>query len=659
MRNYIGSKLDLATRYYFKGGGGGGSSPPPYPVGKIKAMMDEYIRDTKADIKPLIRDIAKLGDKVTKQVDNLVAKGEKQLSQEEKELLTSLKQHEQKLTKFQETEDASLLKDLGKINADFQKGMNLLDAKDKAEFQKELQGFQTKADKLTADFDKRATNVISKGDTESSKILKDGDQESKSILDQYEQEGLSLGDRYLQAVDTARSTFDTDYEASLDLSPERLAIFSQAADFLSKSAQQTRLDMIAAADPRAAELSAIADENAAAMMSGRISADTQANLARTSAMRALQGGFGAGSEMGRGLTARDLGLSALDLQQQGFQNYEAQRRLNFDTRVAGLQADAGALLTNDMTARQRQAMTNYEVGLRTAESDRDQRQGIFNTALAGNLARVDTRVGRDMGRVDNRVSRQLDVAGNVFNAGFETNRYGFTAQQANRDSRTARQANRLTNVWDRNFQNRVGMYNTNVGTARSIYGTNVNAAGNMFNTQAGAIQNATAARIGVRGDVYGTNAGTRLAGFEALTRARTNAAATNTDAVQKNWAAENARWSANQTGNNAMWGSLLQTGATIAGTAIGAATGNPLAGYQIGSVVGSVGNQAVSGGQGGGSGSIGSGLNSIMGFTSALAGQGGAGTTYNSFAGAQNAAPYTNIFSFNKGMGYTPVAMRA
>lgn len=645
---------------FWGGGGGGSSSPPPYPVEKIKKMMDEYIRDTKADIKPLIRDIAKLGDKVTKQVDNLVAKGEKQLSQEEKELLSRLKQHEQKLTKFQETEDAALLEDLGEINADFQRGMNLVDAKDKAAFQKELQGFQAKANKLTANFDKRATNVISKGDAESKKILKRGDRESKNILNQYEQEGLSLGDRYLEAVDTAQTSFDAEWEKSLDLSPERLAIFSQAADFLSKSAQQTRLDMIAAADPRAAELSAIADENAAAMMSGRISADTQANLARTSAMRALQGGFGAGSEMGRGLTARDLGLTAMDLQQQGFQNYEAQRRLNFDTRVAGLQADAGALLTNDMTARQRQAMTNYEVGLRTAESDRDQRQGVFNTALAGNLARVDTRVGRDMGRVDNRVTRQLGVAGEVFAGGMETNRVGYASQLANRDARTARQANNLTNVWDRNFQTRTGIYNTNIATGRSIYGTNVNAAGNIFNTQAGAIQNATAARIGVRGDVYGMDARTRLAGFEALTRARTNAAATNTDAIQKDWAAENARYSANQTGNNALWGNLLQGGLSIAGAAIGTAI-SPGIGTMVGGSLGGMAGGAINEGTGlsGGSGS-GGGLSSSMGiFTSALGGRGQAGTTYNSFAAAQNAAPYTNIFSFNNGMGYTPVAMSA
>jgi hypothetical protein len=616
---------------------GGGGSAPAYPVEKIKKMMDEYIADTKADIKPFLKDINKLGDDVLKSVDKRISDSTKELDAEEKQLLDRLKTYGTQLRDAQSREDASLLTDLGKINKDFEEGMSLLDARDKEEFQSSLRDFQTQAENLTSSYDTRATDVIDTGDTE-----------VKGLLGDYKTESMSLGDSFLQKTGSLGGEYKSAIDEALSLNPERLAQFTQAADFLSQAALKTRMDMLATADPRALELSALADENAAAMMSGRIGADVQANLARSSAMRALQGGFGAGSEMGRGLTARDLGLTSMDLMTQGARLNESQRRLNFDTRVAGLQADSGQLLANDMTARERQANVLYETGLRTAESDRNQRQQTLDTTLGGNLARVDTRIGRELG-----------VAGDLFNARMDTNRVGFGATVDNQTARSARQANTLANTYDTDRKARSGIYDARIGTERSIYGTNVNSAGNIFSTQAGAIGQRLGVGAGTIQNIYGVDAGARTNAFNNLVNVRTNAATTNARALDNAYAADVAAYNARQEANNSMWGSLVQTGATLAGAAIGTIV-NPGAGTLMGAQIGGAVGGAASGmsGSGGGGGGASNILGSLGSVATSLVSRGGASpqTMYNSLGAVQSAAPYATSFSSFSGMGYVPKA---
>lgn len=62
---------------------------------------------------------------------------------------------------------------------------------------------------------------------------------------------------------------------------------------------------------------ATSENNANSLISGQIPADVQASLQRSDAFSALQGGFGQSSGMGRNLNARDLGLTSLNLQNQG------------------------------------------------------------------------------------------------------------------------------------------------------------------------------------------------------------------------------------------------------------------------------------------------------------------------------------------------------
>lgn len=60
--------------------------------------------------------------------------------------------------------------------------------------------------------------------------------------------------------------------------------------------------------------------NIGSQLRGEINPDVAAAIQRNSAGRALQGGFGGGSMLGRNLTARDFGLTSMQLQQQGFSN---------------------------------------------------------------------------------------------------------------------------------------------------------------------------------------------------------------------------------------------------------------------------------------------------------------------------------------------------
>jgi hypothetical protein len=713
--------------------GGQKSSPPPYPQDKINRLADQYVRDQEADVGPYLKAISDFGDRLTAKVDDVIAKGGAKLDSEQATLLGRLDDFNQKLAAFQETQNVELLSDLGGINADFQRAMDLLDEKDKAEFQTQLSSFEADASKLVEDFDKRATSETERGfqegketlsdyetrrlesvaETErrefaetgkfkadSDKLTQDYRDETKSLADTFRDESLteiyrreaegrdvigrfdsetkSLGDTFLSMVGKSTDDYQSVLDQARDLSPERLSQFTQAADFISKAALQTRMDLLATADPRALELSAIADNNAAAMMSGQISADMQANLARSSAMQALQGGFGASSQMGRGLAARDLGLTSLDLMQQGTKMYDDQRRLNYDTRVAGVAeaagANAGTLLANDQNLMQRgaadvlTAQTDrnrafYDIGQRSlterqrSELDqlnkvsdargnvfaglfnagRQDAQGVydklqagrnlvlgsnlatirygaertdntFNTALAGNLANIDTRTGRNLG-----------ISRDIFQSGLNTNQMGFASEQSNLAQRTRRQADTATNLWDRNFQTRVGIYNANLGTGRTLYGTNVNAVGNIYNTNTGFIRENTGSQINTAGNIYQGDTAAQTNAFNTMARVRGAAMGTKIDAAQKAYEYDRANWASNTENSNALWGNLAQMGATIAGTAVGTAVGNPMAGMQIGSLVGSGANGAISGNTGGSGG--GSLFGSMSTFLGALGGR--------------------------------------
>jgi hypothetical protein len=69
-----------------------------------------------------------------------------------------------------------------------------------------------------------------------------------------------------------------------------------------------------------------AQDNVASLLRGEIPTDVGQQIARTSAAAGFRGGF-QGSKLGGNLTARDLGLTSLGLQQTGLQNFGALAQL--------------------------------------------------------------------------------------------------------------------------------------------------------------------------------------------------------------------------------------------------------------------------------------------------------------------------------------------
>lgn len=371
-------------------------------------------------------------------------------------------------------------------------------------------------------------------------------------IDAAKAEQMSLGDTFLQKSNEAMGKFES------FLSTENTA---STLDDLSKKIQQTRLDMLATADPRAAELSAIADENAAALMSGRISADVQANLARSGAMRALQGGFGAGSGMGRNLQARDLGLTSLDLMGKGYDMFDRQRRLNYDTKVSGIQ-DTAANVFGQMRAGQQGLM---ETAIGTAESDRNQRVGTVQDSSTQRLQTYDKLFASGMGTADALRQQDLTLAEKTSNNARDTN---------------LRESGMRIGVKQDVFNNNLGLadtiFNTTTGLAGQKFSTGLSLAGDIYKTNTSGAATVYSNRLGVEGNIFGAKSQSAVSGMNAITDYEKAGLAAmsniigDTTATAANLPLVNASMAAGAAKNSAQtWGSVFQTGASLAGSFLG------------------------------------------------------------------------------------------
>jgi hypothetical protein len=116
-----------------------------------------------------------------------------------------------------------------------------------------------------------------------------------------------------------------------------------------------------------------AGKNIGANLRGEVSMDVQSQLQRSAAGRALGGGFGGGTGMGRNLSARDFGLTSMQIQNQGLaqaQNFIQQQRtfgmaqpfsissmfVTPGQRIGAMQQQQTAQYNRDMTAAQVAAM---------------------------------------------------------------------------------------------------------------------------------------------------------------------------------------------------------------------------------------------------------------------------------------------------------------
>lgn len=382
---------------------------------------------------------------------------------------------------------------------------------------------------------------------------------------------------------------------ALDFNQANLNRFTSVADTLSKAAAQTRSDLIATADPRALEMAQIADNNASAMMSGRIGADVQANLARTGAFKALNGGFGADSSMGRNLQARDLGLTSLDLMSRGDQMARDWRKLNYDTRVAGTQispdsvmsnnglstqqalataesnaaraqqanmaaADLGATGASNLFNSQNTALgTNYANNLNANSAESAQRLNTLDNIYATQLKAADTERAQRMTLGQNLYGSNMGVLGNAMNVALAN-----TNSIYNNNWALANTAyNSGVGVAEKLFNSGLGassdVFKTNIGTAGNIYSGNLQVGGNIFSGRSGASTNAAQMQ---------SNA--EVARLNAIAQAAGNVAGSQVGMQQQQMLNSQAQTAA----QNQMWGSLINTAGSLAGSYLGSQNWN-------------------------------------------------------------------------------------
>lgn len=525
----------------FGGGGGGGGSMS----GITKAQMDQYIKDTKGDADTLVKQVRGIASTMQTQVARLGKAYAADATAQEKQAVERINRANEILARQAGNISESFSADVNQAISDLAFGTEVLNLGSRADTMAQLDQFKTEVGQLDATLRSDSDTALTKFDEGTGKAIEEYQSGTKSLGDLFLERAAASQNEYRATMDTAAST-----------DPARLNQFSEAADQLSRSAVQTRMNLLDMADPRGRELSAIADENAAALMTGRISSDVQANLARSGAMRALQGGFGADSQMGRNLQARDLGLTSIDLMGRGTEMYDRQRRLNFDTRVAGTQVDATGLMRDNQNILTNRASTLLNAGIQTAESDRNQRMGAFgdvfrtrNTAAAGRLEQ-ETGISQNIytGNLQS-AGRRLDL--NVGNLNdIYSNRYDTVGKMFNARTGTAEQL----------FKTGIGLtsdvYGTAVNASSDFYKTNVNVAGNIFSTNAATSTN-----------VANLNAQAERDRLDAMTRARGAAAGTMAAAAQQDMLNSQAATAS----NNAMWGSVANTGASLAGNIFGSA----------------------------------------------------------------------------------------
>lgn len=153
---------------------------------------------------------------------------------------------------------------------------------------------------------------------------------------------------------------------------QNIAALQPATELAQKTtaAEQSQLEaQLRRAIPGYDQLVQQAGANIGAALRGEISPEVSAQVQRSTAGRALSGGFGAGSGFGRALTARDLGLTGMQIQNQGLaqaQNFIQQQRtfgmvqpfsvssmfITPAQRIGAIQQQQSAMYGRDLTAAQ-------------------------------------------------------------------------------------------------------------------------------------------------------------------------------------------------------------------------------------------------------------------------------------------------------------------
>lgn len=116
----------------------------------------------------------------------------------------------------------------------------------------------------------------------------------------------------IRRVDTEREQREAIRQNIASIAPA-----SELSRRATEADQATLESQLRRAIPGYDQLIGQASRNIGASLRGELTPEVTSQVQRSTAGRALMGGYGGGSGFGRALTARDLGLTSLNLQQQG------------------------------------------------------------------------------------------------------------------------------------------------------------------------------------------------------------------------------------------------------------------------------------------------------------------------------------------------------
>ena len=589
---------------------GGGSKNTGLDQGAIDKDLADYLAGLRAEADARVANVGE----ITKGLDGNVKKYSEDYSFGAAKSENTLSKTKANLDQFLlgsiDERGAVLKTEVGDAIGDLAKNYDLINQSKKEDIGKLLDAYagvneadDAKLQKVSDDSLARLENTASAENTR----LED---DTFAEADRAKNEQMSLGDKFLANITASQQAYQDNLagitenlrsgtpsvdaaaaaQQSLAFNQANLGKFTSMADSLSKAALQTRSDMLATADPRALEMSQIADNNASAMMSGRISADVQANLARSGAFKALNGGFGADSSMGRNLQARDLGLTSLDLMGKGDQMYRDNRQLNYDTRVNGLQVDGRTIMANNGLSSQqaldnanKNALMAQQSNVNAAEilsSGADNRFNAQNNALGLNYGNNFNAIGEEstqrLNTYDNIYGTNLKVADEVRGQtmgvakDLRTSRLNVNNNLMNTGLATVNDiSGNYRDLANTSFNAATGVsekvYNTGANADTAVYGSGANMAGTIYQGNMGMYGNIFSGRTGASTAGARMQTDAELAALGVISGGLTNIAGTSVGAAQQN----SLNNQANNTANSQTWASIFNSGASLAGTYLG------------------------------------------------------------------------------------------
>jgi len=242
-------------------------------------------------------------------------------------------------------------------------------------------------------------------------------------------------------------------QSGLGFNASNLGNYGALSSALSNQAQGVQMGLINNSMPGWQQSYNQGMENAGQMQQGLIASDVQGSVGRTAGFNALQSGVGGGSGLGRNLTARDLGLTSMQLQQQGTAQAQALGNQQYGMTVANMMTNPGAIMSSS-GVNSSQAMNAGALGLNLAETG-------YNTGLQGTLNTLGTNFNALNADYSNIYGQQasLNLAQMQAADQAESNAFGVQASGINGNYQNQMSMWANQNAWNRaqsNYNNQLG-----------------------------------------------------------------------------------------------------------------------------------------------------------------------------------------------------------